>query len=297
VLAGIGQEVDRIYVIDDACPEGSGQRVEQSCADRRVQVLKHEHNQGVGGATMTGYQRAIADGAEVIVKLDADGQMDPRLIPKLVRPILAGVCDYCKGNRFFRLQDVRQMPTLRLVGNACLSFLTKAASGYWDIFDPTNGYTAIHAAVAARLPMDKISTRFFFESDVLFRLNTLRAVVVDIPLEARYGEERSSLRPLRVTPEFAWKNLRNLFKRIFYNYFLRDFNVASIELLSGFALVAAGGIFGLRHWLIGFTTGQATPTGTVMLAVLPVLLGAQLLLGFLAFDVQSVPRQPIHRHL
>ena len=270
-------------------PKGAATSWNGRARDPRVRVLRHDVNQGVGGATMTGYRQAIADGAKVIVKLDSDGQMDPRMIPFLVRPILAQRPTTPRAIASSDLEDLAEMPPLRLFGNACLSFLTKAASGYWDIFDPTNGYTAIHGTVAARLPLDQISRRFFFESDLLFRLNILRAVVVDIPMEARYGAERSSLRPLLVTPEFAWKNLRNLFKRTFYNYFLRDFTVASVQLIAGLALIGAGVTFGMRHWLEGFATGQPTPAGTVMLAVLPVLLGAQLLLGFLAFDVQSVP--------
>lgn len=124
---------------------GSGEYVKAHCTDPRVTVVKHEKNKGVGGAVMTGYRAAIADGAKVIVKIDGDGQMDPSLLREFVMPILGGEADYTKGNRFYDLSNISRMPAMRLFGNAGLSFLAKLSTGYWNIFDPTNGYTAIHA--------------------------------------------------------------------------------------------------------------------------------------------------------
>jgi len=298
VLAGIGPEVSAIWVVDDACPEGSGAHVESSVADPRVRVLRHETNRGVGGATLTGYRAAIEAGAGVIVKLDGDGQMDPASIPRLVEPILTGEADYVKGNRFHSLEGLRAMPTIRLVGNSILSFVTKLSSGYWDLFDPTNGFTAIDAETAGALPFDKISDGYFFESDLLFRLGTQRAVVRDVPMAAHYGEERSNLSVRSTAGEFVWKNLRNLGKRIFYGYFLRNFNIASVELVLGTLLLGFGAWIGLGHWAESARTGEPATAGTVMLAALPVMIGVQLLLAFLGYDMQNVPRQPlsIRRH-
>jgi dolichol-phosphate mannosyltransferase len=297
VLAAIGPEVEAIYVVDDDCPESTGDLVAAQCADPRVRVLRHSSNEGVGGAVITGYRAALADGATVIVKMDGDGQMDPSEIPRLARPILLGEADYTKGNRFFELEGLRQMPAVRLLGNAVLSFLTKLSSGYWDIFDPTNGYTAIHAKVAAALPLARLSRRFFFESDMLFRLNILRAVVWDVPMQARYGAETSSLRIGRAVVEFAFKNFRNAAKRMFYNYFLRGFSVASVELLLGPPLMLAGAAFGLYRWTLSAERGLLATSGTVMLAALPILVGVQLSLAFLSYDVQSVPKIPLQKRL
>lgn len=297
VLARIGPECTTIWVVDDACPEGSGKLVQERCGDPRVRVLFHSENQGVGGATLTGYHAALADGADLLVKLDADGQMDPALIPTLVAPILLGEADYTKGNRFFDLEGLRAMPFVRLVGNSALSFLSKLSTGYWELFDPTNGFTALHAAVARRLPVSKISRRYFFESDLLFRLGTLRAVVADVPMAAVYGQEQSSLEVRRVLFEFAWKNLVNTLKRLFYGYYLRDFSFASLELVLGGVLVTGGAWFGLAQWWAGSRAGTASTSGTVMLAALPVLLGVQLVLGFLSFDMHNTPRHVIHRRL
>ena len=294
VIQSIGPEVERIFVVDDKCPEEAGKFVSEECNDARVTVITHHANQGVGGAVMTGYQAAILENVDIIVKIDGDEQMDPSLISRFVQPIIDGSADYTKGNRFFNLDQLREMPGLRLFGNAVLSFLNKLSSGYWDIFDPTNGYTAIHTDVARLLPFSKISTRYFFESDMLFRLNLLRAVVVDIPMDAKYGDESSNLKIRTIVGEFLAKHCRNFFKRVFYSYYLRDLSLASIELPVGLLLFTFGTIFGATHWMRSMATQVATPAGTVMLSALPTLMGMQLILAFLAYDIGSVPRTPRH---
>ena len=293
VLASIGQEVDYIYVIDDCCPEDTGNFVRNNIVDVRIKVIAHIQNAGVGGAVITGYQNAIEDGADVIVKIDGDGQMNSSLITVFIDPIVDGLADYTKGNRFFNLESLSAMPRIRLIGNSFLSFLTKLSSGYWDVFDPTNGYTAINAAVALDLPLHKINKRYFFESDMLFRLNILRAVVADIPISALYGDEKSGLRISKIIIPFIWGHTKNLLKRIFYNYYLRDMSVASFELPLGLGLFLFGAIFGLFHWISAFSTGVATPAGTVMIAAISIIVGIQLLLSFLAYDISFVPRRPI----
>ena len=296
VIARIGADVSLIVCVDDGCPERSGDAAQEAAAlDPRVRVVRHEGNLGVGAAVLTGYRVALAQGADVIVKLDGDGQMAPEDIPALVEPILHGEADYVKGNRFFNLEDLRAMPRGRLIGNAGLSFLCKLSSGYWNLFDPTNGFTAIDSAVAGLLPLEKLSKRYFFESDMLFRLNTLRAVVVDVPLKARYADEHSSLSPLKAVFDFPLCHLRNFAKRLFYNYFLRDFNVASVNLVVGALLVTFGVAFGATHWIRGRLAEVLASSGTVMVAALPIILGSQCLLSFMHFDVGNIPRDPIGR--
>jgi glycosyltransferase involved in cell wall biosynthesis len=293
VLARIGPEVERIYCVDDACPEGSGRLVRESVVDPRVEVLFNPANLGVGGATMAGYRRAIDDGADVIVKIDGDGQMDPALLPQLVAPVVAGHADYAKGNRFWDLGNIDHMPLVRRLGNLGLSFLAKASTGYWNVFDPTNGYTAIHARVLEWVPMERVSARYFFESDLLFRLGTIRAVVVDVPMDARYGDQSSGLRPLAILGEFAWKHLRNFVKRLGYNYFLRDLSIASVQLLAGLLLLLFAIGFGGWQWWWHAKAGITAPLGTVMLAALPAVMGFQLLLSFIGYDMAGVPSRAV----
>lgn len=291
VIAAMPPEIAIIYAIDDACPEGSGEWLADHAVDPRLRILWHATNQGVGGAVITGLRQALADGADIVVKLDGDGQMDAGKIALLVQPIQDGTADYTKGNRFYDPGDLAAMPRVRLFGNAVLSFLAKLSTGYWQCFDPTNGFVAIQADVARRVPWQRLHRRYFFETDLLFRLNTLRARVVDVPMPAIYGDEQSSLRILRSIPTFLGGHLRNIVKRIGYNYFLRDFSLASLELVIGFALLLFGTVYGLLHWGSGAAAASA---GVVMLSALPVILGLQFLLAFLAFDIQSAPTAPIH---
>ena len=297
VISAVGTEVAAIHVVDDACPQSTGDFVEEKCNDPRVQVHRHEINQGVGGAVVTGIRAALAQGATIIIKIDGDGQMDPALIPKFIKPLQRGRADYTKGNRFYQLEYLRDMPLIRLLGNTTLSILTKLSSGYWGLMDPTNGYFAIHAKVAAALPLDKIARGYFFESDLLFRLAVLRAVVEDIPMPAIYRDERSHLSVIKVTGQFAVLHTIRLFKRIFYNYFLRDFNAASLMLLVALPLLGFGLVFGITKWHEGVVANSTVSSGTVMLSALPIILGLQLLLSAIQYDIYQQPRVPIHDKL
>lgn len=294
VLARIPECVERIYVVDDACPEGSGDRVVQRCADPRVVVLRNPENLGVGGAVVHGYRQALADGLDIAVKIDGDGQMDPAALRRFVRPIIEERADYTKGNRFFSPSMLDSMPAVRLLGNAGLSFISKAVSGYWSIMDPTNGYTAISVRVLGHLPLDKLEKRYFFESDMLFRLGLLRAVVTDIPMQSRYAGERSSLSVFRTLTSFPPKYAIRFLKRFFYNYLLRDFNAGSLQTILGALLVSGGGIFGVRAWSSSLLHGSVATSGTVMLAALPIILGVQLLIAAQQWDMQNQPKTPIH---
>lgn len=295
VLSAIGPEVSSIYVIDDACPEGSGLLVEVKCKDKRVQVLKHEVNQGVGGAVISGYKAALDAGADLVVKLDGDGQMDPTQIKNLVEPIISGRADYTKGNRFASLSGLSEMPGLRVLGNGVLSLMSKFSSGYWNVTDPTNGFTAIHIDVLKLLPLQMLSKRFFFESDMLFRLSLVKAVVEDVPMVARYGSEKSNLSIIKTLFEFPGKHFKNFHKRLFYNYYLREMSAASLELPLGAALGWFGFIFGLVKYREALESGVPATAGTVMLSAVPLILGIQFILAFLNYDIASVPKRARHK--
>lgn len=293
VLTGLRGRVDHVFVIDDDCPEGTGSHVAATHDPAWVTVIKHDQNQGVGGAVVSGYRRARDEGYDILVKVDGDEQMDPAYIPALIAPIAEGRADYAKGNRFFDPRSLTSMPAVRRLGNAGLSFITKVSSGYWDVMDPTNGFTAIHAAVLRWLPLEKIEKRYFFESDLLFRLGCVRAVVIDVPMPARYGDERSNLRVGRAALEFPVKHLARAVKRVAYIYFLRGFNAGTVLLLAGVPLLAFGLSYGAAHWWQARVTGVPAATGVVMLAALTTILGVQSLLSFLSIDVGSTPRTPI----
>lgn len=295
VISAIGPEVFKIYVIDDCCPERSGDFVEQNSKDNRVSIIRHLTNIGVGGAVMSGYAAAIDDGIDICIKIDGDGQMDPRHLMDFAWPIIDGDADYTKGNRFFNLGGIRSMPNIRIFGNTILSFLCKLSSGYWNIFDSTNGYTGIHINVVAQLPFNSISKRYFFESDMLFRLNIIRAVVVDIPMNSKYVDEISGIQLSQVTFEFLLKHIRNSVKRIFYNYYLRDMSLASFELPLGLLMLIFGIVHGGYYWIKTIDVGIPTATGTIVLSALSILTGIQLLLAFIGTDTGSIPVRAIHK--
>jgi dolichol-phosphate mannosyltransferase len=293
VLKEIGPEVQKIYVVDDACPEGSGKLVSEKATDPRIEVLFHKKNLGVGGAVKTGYKKAVEEEATIIVKLDGDGQMNPHLIPRLIDPIRNKQADYVKGNRFYDLAYLRKMPGSRKFGNAILSFINKMVNGYWNIMDPTNGFIAISGLALKNLPLEKIDDRFFFEQDMLFRLNTIRAVVVDFPMNAKYDAETSNLKIWKVLFSFPFKYANRLLKRIFYSYFLRDFNIGSLELILAFVFLGFGFIFGSVKWIHSIVFMHPATAGTVILAGLPIILGFQSFLAFLHFDLTNIPQKPV----
>ena len=295
VISGIGNEVHKIYVVDDKCPEESGLYVQQHCKDNRVEVIFHDKNKGVGGAVKTGYRKALADQCDIVVKIDGDGQMDTALIPKFIQPILSGEADYVKGNRFFSLSSLSKMPALRVFGNSMLSVINKFVNGYWNVMDPTNGYTAIHKTALSLLELDKIADTYFFESDMLFRLGTLRAVVLDMPMFAKYEDEKSSMKISRILFQFPPKYINRFFKRLFYNYFLRDFNAGTVELIFGSLFFIFGVIEGFYHWFLSIESQIAATSGTVMLAALPTILGFQLLISGLQYDIRNIPIKPLQK--
>jgi len=296
VIAKAPPWIEGIVCVDDACPDHSADFIEANNTDPRVVVVRLPKNLGVGGATLAGYAEALRRGGRVLIKVDGDDQMDLGYAAQLVAPILLGEADYAKGNRFTSISHLTTMPTVRVLGNALLSFAAKLSTGYWNIFDPTNGYTAVEGSVA-RLVMEKrVARRFFFETDLLYHLGTLRAVVRDVPMPARYADEVSNIRISQVVGPFAFRHLRNFTQRVVGQYFVRDFNAASLELVFGSAFTLFGVGYALSY-LANRVPGQAASAGVVMLAALPVILGVQFLLQAMNFDVLNVPSRPIHPYL
>jgi dolichol-phosphate mannosyltransferase len=295
-LSGIPAFISHIIVVDDCSPDNTA-RLVQECGEPRVHLISHATNQGVGGAMLSGYRVAIELGAKIIVKMDSDDQMDPASLMPLIGPILLGKADYTKGNRFLHTNELKSMPLVRRIGNAGLSFLTKAASGYWNIFDPTNGYTAIHAAVIRLLDQTNIHRRYFFETSMLIELGMIQAVIRDVYIPARYANETSSLSVWKTVFEFPPRLLAAFFRRLVVSYFVRDFGILSVLILTGGFLSLFGLVFGLYHWYLSSITATVASTGTVMLATLSLILGVQFLVQALIVDVQAVPREPIHQEI
>jgi glycosyltransferase involved in cell wall biosynthesis len=298
VLRELPPYLKHVVVVDDASPDRTAALVREAAKrDRRVVLLRHEKNQGVGAAMVTGFRKAHELGAEIIVKIDGDGQMDIGHLPALLAPLVHGKADYAKGNRFRDFAALRKMPISRRIGNIGLGFLAKAATGYWNLFDPTNGFLAIRSGALEQLPLDQIDRGYYFEISMLANLYLLGAVVQDVPMPARYRDEVSNLAVERVLLEFPFKLLGTLLRRVLLKNFLYDFSMVSIYLLAGVPLLLFGTIFGGIKWLQYWRLGIPAPTGTVILPTLSVLLGIQLLLSAVESDLRSVPRQPLSNPL
>lgn len=290
VINNIPEFVNHIIVVDDKCPQNSG-NIAVTSNDKRVVVCYHEVNQGVGGAVVTGYKKALELNSDIVIKVDGDGQMDVAYMQKLIQPIVDEKADYTKGNRFTDFKALRQMPKIRLFGNSGLSFLVKASSGYWNMMDPTNGYTAINKHALEELDLDNLAKRYFFESDMLINLNIENAVVTDVDIPAKYGDEESSLSVTKTLFGFPPKLFKGLCKRIFLKYFIYDFNMLSLYLILGLPMVLFGMGWGIGKWIEAIITNVETSTGTVMLSVLPIILGTQFLLQAIQIDMSNVPKK------
>ncbi|HEU4580525.1 MAG TPA: glycosyltransferase family 2 protein [Polyangiaceae bacterium] len=292
VVKAMPAAVDLVIVVDDCSPDDIAGAL-KPIADPRLRLVRHEVNQGVGGATVTGMLTAIEEGADVVVKCDGDGQMDPADIPRLIAPIASGAAEHVKGSRYHHARELAAMPRGRLIGNIGLTFLTKLCSGYWNVLDPVNGFFATRTDTLARLPLDQLARRYFFETDLLIRLNIVEARVADMPQPARYAGEPSSLSIRRALFEFPWQLLRGLVRRVFWRYLFYDVSPVAVFGITGALLAAFGGCFGAWQWIVHAMQHVPTPLGTIMLAALPLLFGGQLLFQAVILDIANTPRASV----
>jgi len=294
VIAGLPTYIKHIIVVDDASPDSTFNLITAlSKNDIRLTLIRHSQNQGVGGTMISGFKKALELGAQIVVKIDGDDQMDASQIPALITPLIQGKADYTKGNRFRDFASLQKMPFIRRIGNLGLSFLTKAATGYWNIFDPTNGFFAIRAEVLQQLPLEKIDKRYFFETSMLANLYLLNAYVLDVSIPARYGNEKSHLSIRRTLFEFPYKLLITFLRRVLLKYYIYDFSILSLYLITAFPLLVFGLTFGSIKWIQYAQIGVPAPTGTVMLPTLCVILGIQIMLSAIEIDMKATPKQPL----
>jgi glycosyltransferase involved in cell wall biosynthesis len=285
-IAGIPAFVDRIYVVDDASRDRTGERV-KLLDNPRVLLLEHPHNVGVGGAILTGYGRALTERIDVTCVMAADNQMDPEELESLVRPVAAGEVDYAKANRLTSGQAWELIPKTRYLGNALLSLLTKIASGYWHVADSQAGYTALGLETLRRLDLPRIYKRYGFPNDMLVHLNVVNARVRDVPSRPIYGVgERSGIKIRKVVPRISWLLVKGFFWRLREKYVIRDFHPLVFFYAFGFLATLAGLVLGGIE--IGYRiAGNAVSVGTVVLIALLLISGSQFTLFAMWFDMET----------
>ena len=287
--------VDFIVLVDDKCPLQTGKLIYKTIGTNpNLKILFNKHNRGVGYSTKKGMRYLIEHGYDIVVKVDADGQINPELIGELVIPIVDGKSEASKGNRFYSVDHVISMPPLRLAGNLGLSFLSKISTGYWELFDPTNGFIAFKSSALKRVRLEKTDNRYFFESDLLFQSSLAQITFAQIPMISIYGDEVSSLRPMREISRFAGKHLINFLKRLVYQYFVLDFNAGSLELLGGSLGLLLTAILSVKILISGIFHGTYASSGESSLFAVLSIITVQMFIAFLYYDATQ---QPLIRQL
>lgn len=292
VIGNLPAQITHIIAVNDCSRDETESivlRLQQK--NEKIIYLKHEFNQGIGAAMLTGFKNSIKLNSDITIKMDGDNQMDPCYIPALIKPLIENKADFTKGNRFLDFTALKKMPVSRRLGNLGLSFLIKGASGYWNIFDPNNGFIAIKNETLQNIDFKKIHKRYFFESSMLIELYHANAVVQDVPMKARYGDEISGLSKTKSLFEFPPKLFIAFLRRVVLKYFLYEFNIASLYMLFGIPLFLTGVVYGLANYVKYAGSQTGAPTGTVVIPTLLIILGFQLLLSAANYDITNYPKK------
>ena len=289
LVANLINYVDFVICVDDCCPENTGIKIQNKIKSDKLKIIFHKINQGVGGATKTGIKFAEKIGAEIIIKIDSDGQMDPKYIPSLIEPIINRTSDFTKGNRFRNIDVLIKMPKIRLLGNILLSFITKLSTGYWELFDPTNGFLAINTKILRKIQYEKTDNRYFFETDLLFRCGLYDVLVSEIEIPTIYKNEESGLNPMLESIRYFISHLIIFIKRIIYQYFLIDFNPGSLSFIFGFISGIYTLFAGLKSLLYYKALNTESPIGVKILFLTTAIITVQLFISFMYYDATQRP--------
>jgi glycosyltransferase involved in cell wall biosynthesis len=291
VITTMPDFVDHIVVVDDCSPDDTSE-VARATGDPRLIVIRREKNGGVGAAICTGHSAARELGADVNVVMAGDAQMDPAYLTDLLDPVVLKGYGFAKANRFYSMTSFAGMPRVRIFGSVMLSFATKFASGYWHLFDPQNGYTALHRDALDRLSLDRLAGGYSFENDLLIQLNILRVPACDVPVPAVYGTEVSGIKLHKVVPELTRLLVTGFWRRFFHKYVLWSFSPIALFMFTGLFLLLCSLVIGT--WVVVHTLGTpVATTGSVLLAVTPFMLGVQLVLYAMLLDIQESPDTPM----
>lgn len=285
VVSGLPPLIDIILLVDDCSPDGTPALVDRLADGSRIVAIHHPQNKGVGGAMKTAFRKAMEMEADVVVKLDGDGQMDASYIAPLVEALEGA--DFAKGNRLFNRQMLRRMPAIRRIGNMGVGFMVKAASGYWNVSDPVNGFFAIRTKTLRQMDLNRVADRYFFESSMLIEMHYTGARISEVNMPAIYGDEHSNLSVGKTFVSFPPRLIAAWLRRLHLSYFVYDFNICSLYILVGLPSFLFGLIFGLCEWIHYASISSPSPTGTIMVAVLTFILGFQMLLAAAQYDITA----------
>jgi len=286
-LTTIPSLVDNIIVVDDKSNDNTADSVKEIAEeDTRIILIQHEVNQGVGGAIVTGYKKAVELEIDVTAVMAGDGQMDPNDLTNILEPVVNGVVDYTKGNRLFQGDAWNMIPHYRYFGNSFLSLLTKIASGYWHIADSQTGYTAVSLNVLKKLDLDTIYKRYGMPNDMLIKLNQYDFMVRDIHVRPVYNVgEKSGMKLIKVIPGISWLLFKGFWKRLFFKYVIKDFHPLVFFYILSFLLLISSIPLAIRLFYIWAVTSDI-PDINAMALVFTVISGLQTLFFGMWFDME-----------
>ena len=284
VISEVLDYADHVVLVDDSCPFLTGQHVLKQIKNPKLEVLFNLTNKGVGYSTKKGIKCLLEKKCDLILKIDADGQHDPREIYSMCKPIIEGKCEATKGNRFGNIDNLFKIPKIRLLGILVLSFITKLSTGYWDLFDPTNGLICFQREVLHDINLNKINDRYFFETDLLFRCSLNNVKVKTVKTKINYSSTISSLNPIKEIPIFFIKHIQIGIKRIIYQYFIIDFNPGSLEIILSILMsIISISIVITSRYKSAMYDIPISP-GVSSLITITSLMAFQLLISFIYYD-------------
>lgn len=292
VLETMPDYVDMILVVDDCSKDKTSEVVKRYMKkDKRILLERNEQNQGNGYGAKLAYQRLVELGNDIVVPMAGDGQTEPQYLPKLLDPVVNGLCDFAKGNRFLEPATYKKMPRYRYVGNIFVTMLNKFSTGYYSMYDSLNGYYAITADVLRKVDFDKLGNRYEFENSFWVQLNIAGARGLDISIPPVYKNEHSKIKLHKVIGPTLWVLLKGFVERIFYKYILFNFSPVGLFFIVGFLLNLFGIVFGIAIFLSSLGAHhEPASTATVMISIVPFILGFQLILQAIVLDIQNEPK-------
>lgn len=280
--------VDKILAVDDKSTDNTWEVISKIAkTNKRVVPLKHDANTGIGGAYVTGFNYSLENKIDLVFTMAGDAQCDTTYMTNMADTLLDHDLDYVKANRFVHLEALKQMPSFRRIGNTVITILTKFSSGYYSIFDSQNGYGVFRRKTLENLPFEHIGRRYDYENTLLIALSIMGARIKDEPVPAIYGDEVSTIPVFKTTMRALKVVWRGFWKRMYYKYVLVNFHPIALFLFSGLLSALVGLLFGGFIVYERFISNQSPSTGTVMLCVLPLIVGLQLLLTAITMDMNN----------
>ena len=287
VIETMPDYIDHVFIVDDASKDKTVEIVKKyQKKSKKIQIIEHKVNQGVGGAITTGYKRARGNDIDVTAVMAGDGQMDPDDLEKIIEPVASGSAEYSKGNRLFYGDAWSMIPHIRYLGNSFLSLMTKVASGYWHIADSQSGYTAISLTALKRIDLNGIYKDYGMPNDLLIKLNQFDFKVRDVHIKPVYNiGEKSGIRLIKVIPRISWLLCKGFCRRLFFKYVIKDFHPLVFFYALSFLLLGISVPLIIRLFYIWAMYGDI-PDINAMALIFTLVSGLQTLFFGMWFDME-----------